>query len=96
LYAKEQYMAHGFDTKNDKSFGALWLDSRDGQKHDGLVCAKPNRRVLAYISSWGGRFELSFFVLKPFAIASFACKNLFSKIKILPYNGPRPTLVRGT
>jgi hypothetical protein len=36
--------------------------SRYGQKRDGLVCAKPNRHVLAYI--WWGRIELSFFALK--------------------------------
>ena len=33
-------------------------------KCDGLVCAEQNRHVLAYISGWGGRFELSFFALK--------------------------------
>jgi hypothetical protein len=38
--------------------------SRYEQKHGGLVCAKPNHQVLAYISDWGGLFELCFFVLK--------------------------------
>ena len=30
---------------------------------------QPNHHVLAYISGWGGRFELLFFVLKPCALA---------------------------
>ena len=34
--------------------------SRYEQKHDGLVCAKPNRHVLTYISGWDGRIELSY------------------------------------
>ena len=42
--------------------------SRYGQKLDGLVCAKPNRHVLAYISGCGGRIELSIFPLKLRAI----------------------------
>ena len=47
--------------------------SRYGQKRDGLVCTKPYCHVLAYISGWGGRFELCFFVLKLCALAcSFA------------------------
>ena len=47
--------------------------SRYGPKRDGLVCAKPNRHVSACISGWGGRFELSFFALKPRVLAcSFA------------------------
>ena len=47
--------------------------SRYGPKRDGLVCAKPNRHVLAYISGWGGLFDVSFFALKPCVLAcSFA------------------------
>jgi hypothetical protein len=42
---------------------------RYGQKRDGFVCAKPNRHVLAYISGWGVRFELTFFALKLCALA---------------------------
>ena len=46
----------------------------------------PLRHILAYISSWGGRFELSFFALKLCALAFAYCK-LF-----LLYKGPSPTL----
>ena len=47
--------------------------SRYGPKRDDLVCAKPNRHILTYISGWGGRFELSFFALKPSVLAE-CCK----------------------
>ena len=56
MYAKEQARAHGFNAKNDKS--PLWLEI--WAKRDSLVCAKPNRHILAYISGWGGQFELCF------------------------------------
>ena len=39
--------------------------SRYGQKRDGMVCAKPNHHILAYISGWGGRFELLIIALSP-------------------------------
>ena len=35
------------------------------QKRDGLFFTKPNLHILAYVSGWGRRFELWFFVLKP-------------------------------
>ena len=38
-------------------------------KREGLVWRKPNRDVFAHISSYNGLFELSFFVLKPCALA---------------------------
>ena len=38
-------------------------------KREGLVWRKPNRNVFAHISSYEGLFELSFFVLKPCALA---------------------------
>ena len=47
------------------------------RKRDGLVCGKPNRRIFAYISSQRGPIDLSFFALKPCAIASS-----------FPYNNP--------
>ena len=28
------------------------VGSRYGPNHDGLVCAEPNRHILAYISDW--------------------------------------------
>ena len=46
---------------------------RYNQKRDGLVWRKPNRHVLAHISSQLGPFDLSFFALKPCVLArSFA------------------------
>ena len=39
----------------------IWSDSvgpRYQQKTDGLVCAKPNRRIFAYISSKSGPIDL--------------------------------------
>ena len=60
------------------------------RKRDGLVCAKPNRRVFAYISSQRGPIDLSFFVLKPCAIAVFfAYKDPY---EFFPYKGFCPTL----
>ena len=42
-------------------------------KRGGLVWRKPNRQILAYISSQLGPFDLSFFALKPCVLArSFA------------------------
>ena len=43
-------------------------------KREGLVWRKPNRDVFAHILSYNGLFELSFFVLKPCALAGqFEC-----------------------
>ena len=47
------------------------------RKRDGLVCAKPNRCIFAYILSQMGPIDLSFFALKPCAISGS-----------FPYNNP--------
>jgi hypothetical protein len=41
------------------------------RKRDGLVCAKPNRRIFAYISSQRGPIDLLLFALKPCALTSY-------------------------
>jgi hypothetical protein len=39
------------------------------QKCEGLICSKPNQHIMANTSCQGGSFELSFFALKPCALA---------------------------
>ena len=39
--------------------------SRYDPKRVGLVCAKPNRHIFAYISGCSGLFRLAIFALKP-------------------------------
>jgi hypothetical protein len=74
MCAKEPARVHGFNAENNISNRPP--SRRYEQKHDGLVCAKPNYPIMANISLQVGPFELSIFALKLCAVAgSFARKQ---------------------